>query len=135
MATTQQDGPFYRHADHPEWGCGVVLPAIPGRLDRYDLSFETGGRRILLKSHSSKLVLATVTPQEATALQHKLASKRALGTPVRKKRAAKVAAGPISQDANALPAKAAAKSAKARQAKAEKTEAEAESEVSETVEG
>lgn len=82
MSTASPNSYVYRHADHPEWGRGIVLPAAAGRMDRLDLSFETGGRRILMKTFASKLTVVDMPEAEADVLREKLAARRASNTPI-----------------------------------------------------
>lgn len=65
-----------QHADHPEWGRGVVLPSQGGRTDRFDISFEMGGRRTILKTFAEKLNPVVLPAEEARALGDRLASRR-----------------------------------------------------------
>jgi hypothetical protein len=92
--SNQQVPVIYQHADHPEWGRGIVLPPAPGRDDRLDLSFETGGRRVLLRRFSSKLVRADVTAHEASVLGEKLAVRKTAGPPIKVPRKRKATAPP-----------------------------------------
>jgi hypothetical protein len=87
---------IYHHADHPEWGRGILLPLSAARPDRLDLAFETGGRRILMKSYASKLQAVEVTPLEAKTLLEKLAVRRNSSTPIKVVRARGARKTPVS---------------------------------------
>jgi len=96
--------PVYHHADHPEWGRGIILQSGSHRADRLDLSFETGGHRILMKTFAAKLQPADVTPHEAAVLHEKLSAKRSTNTPIkvpRKKKAGSDKPAPVITDFNA----------------------------------
>lgn len=81
----------YEHVDHPEWGRGVVDPT-PGRDDRLDLAFERGGRRVILKRFSFKLMPIILPTAEAVSLGASLLKRReaALRAGARKPGAPKV---------------------------------------------
>jgi hypothetical protein len=81
--STLSTSAIYLHADHPEWGRGIILPASAARADRLDLSFEVGGRRILMKTFAQKLQAAEVTPLEAKTLLEKLSVRRASHAPIK----------------------------------------------------
>lgn len=66
----------YQHVDHPEWGRGVVVNTESGRTDRFDITFEKGGRRTILKSYSAKLTPVIMPTDEAKVLGDKLANRR-----------------------------------------------------------
>jgi hypothetical protein len=95
-----ENATIYTHADHPEWGRGIILPAAPGRQDRFDLSFESGGRRVVLRTFASKLQKAEVTPLEASVLSEKLAVRKLAGPPIKvpKKKAGGATSAPIIAD-------------------------------------
>jgi hypothetical protein len=78
---------IYHHADHPEWGRGIILPLSAARQDRLDLAFEMGGRRVIMKSFAAKLQAVDVTPLEAKTLLEKLAVRRNSSTPIKVSRA------------------------------------------------
>lgn len=88
---SKQDVAIFQHTDHPEWGRGVVLALEGGRADRLDISFETGGRRTILKSYSAKLRPVTMSAEDARLLGEKLANRRSASasrSPTKKSKAA-----------------------------------------------
>lgn len=78
-----QDVQIITHADHPEWGRGVILPVQGGRADRIDISFEMGGRRTILRTFATKLKPVAMAADEAKLLGDRLASRRSASGPVK----------------------------------------------------
>jgi hypothetical protein len=78
------------------------MPSGGGRLDRMDLSFESGGRRVLMKSFATKLVPVEIDPEDAKLLASRLSARRTTTGPVKiglKKKSAGAAASFASFDA------------------------------------
>ncbi len=77
---SSQTPAIVQHADHPEWGRGLILPQQYGRADRFDIAFESGGTRTILKSFAEKLTPVAMPADEAALLGERLASRRTTGT-------------------------------------------------------